>query len=365
MANEEKSMTAPKSATPKASTPKASTPKSAAPKASAPKTATPKASAPKASAPKASAPKSTAPKTATPKASAPKASAPKASAPKSTAPKTATPKATPKTAVPKPTAPKPAGQEANAQNIVNAQNVANVNENVESAKQAELSQKVGDGGASNVKKKRRNRIIIYIIIALLIIALAVGSYFLVTSLTNNDVPPMAEIELTDPEGSGSVEEGLTFQIPVTDYVWGEIIDRGIAVSNISEADILICFKIEIYDETKENLIEKIKASIPALEQSRDWTISKTVQEVVNGKTVTSVYYYFNDLIKGNTEMDLFTEYVVNADAQTQGEYANDTVSPVVTVQYINATKDSLNSAEGDCWIQAPREWRDVVNSKIK
>ena len=306
-----------------------------------------------------------APKTpASPKApSASKASTSKSATPKAPSPKApSAPKApaTPKTPDAKGAAAGAAVNTANATNAPNAPKAPNApqqNVSVESAKEAEL-QKVAEGASPVAPQKKKNakKLIFLLVLLVLVAAIAVTAALVIPNLLNNEQEP--DLQLTNPDATGSTEVGeLDFVRPVTDYTMGDTIDRGIGIQNTSDVDILVCFKLEIYDEQNGTTPISMDAT-PTVD--RFWRQSNVVETLEDGTQINSVYYYYTNVVESNSAvLPLFSEYIVNADSSTSNSYANGTVYPRVTVQYTVASNEGLDGATEECWQESnlPSGWR--------
>lgn len=233
------------------------------------------------------------------------------------------------------------------------------NISVESAKEAEL-QKVAEGQTPTQPNKKKNakKLIFLLLLLLLIAAIAVAAVLVIPNLLNTEKEP--ELQLTNPGSQGAVEQ-LDFTTPVTEYIWGTPIERGIAVQNTGESDILLCFKLEIYDDANGTIPAFITAT-PSL-RSGLWTTHIVTETLDDGTTINSVYYYYNSVLASGTTnvLLLFDNYVVTAEDDVANDYAERTVYSRVTVQYTNATEESLNGATADCWQDCPEDWRSRLN----
>ena len=289
---------------------------------------------------------------------APSAKMPKAPAGTSKSP------ATPKATAPKTTAPK-ASATNGASKPANAPSAPKSNLNAESAKQAELQSKVGTAPTVAPAKKRNAKKLVFLLVLVVVIAgIAVAGALIIPNLIRGE-QAVIEIELTDPGATGGIEnEELEFKEPVENYIWGDPIDRGIAVKNSGNSGILICFKLEIY-ENEGDLVPLDMDATPTFstESTRLWT-SKTIEETLDGKSVQTVYYYYNAVLDTANTLVLFEEYKVTADSVISGQYAEKTVSSRVTVQFIGASEENLEAAGSDCWQQCPTEWKSAISSLL-
>ncbi len=301
---------------------------------------------------------------------------PSKSAPKSTAAKNATKSTTPKTSAPKTTAPKVATPVTpkNAPNIVNSGVTSNGvtpkaptpqgNVSAESAKEAELQSKVAEGAQTNTKKKKGVKKLIFLLLLLILIAgIAVTAVLVIPNLLKEQTP-MPELELTNPGEEGIVQD-LNFEEPVDDYIWGETIPRGIAVKNTGEAGILLCFKLEIYANETDDVPLDIVATPGSADEVQIWT-KKTVTEVLGDKPINTVYYYYNYVLDSNSPpLILFENYTIDAEDEIANQFGKgDEVSSRVTVQYIDATIESLNSTPNECWQQADSAWKARIRELL-
>ena len=293
---------------------------------------------------------------------APSAKMPKAPAGTSKSP------ATPKATAPKTTAPK-ASATNGASKPANAPSAPKSNLNAEYAKQAELQSKVGTAPTVAPAKKRNAKKLVFLLVLVVVIAgIAVAGALIIPNLIRGE-QAVIEIELTDPGATGGIEnEELEFREPVKNYIWGDSIDRGIAVKNSGNSGILICFKLEIY-ENEGDLVPLDMDATPTFstESTRLWTITKEdnpVEETLDGKTIYSIYYYYNAVVDASETLTLFEEYKVTAESAIASQYANETVSSRVTVQFIGASEENLEASGADCWQQCPTEWKSVISSLI-
>ena len=289
---------------------------------------------------------------------APSAKMPKAPAGTSTTP------AAPKATAPKTTAPK-ASATNGASKPANAPSAPKSNLNAESAKQAELQSKVGTAPTVAPAKKRNAKKLVFLLVLVVVIAgIAVAGALIIPNLIRGE-QAVIEIELTDPGATGGIEnDELEFKERVENYIWGDPIDRGIAVKNSGNSGILICFKLEIY-ENEGDLVPLDMDATPTFstESTRLWT-SKTIEETLDGKSVQTVYYYYNAILDTANTLVLFEEYKVTADSVISGQYAEKTVSSRVTVQFIGASEENLEAAGSDCWQQCPTEWKSAISSLL-
>ena len=297
---------------------------------------------------------------------APSAKMPKAPAGTSTTP------AAPKATAPKTTAPK-ASATNGASKPANAPSAPKSNLNAESAKQAELQSKVGTAPTVAPAKKRNAKKLVFLLVLVVVIAgIAVAGALIIPNLIRGE-QAVIEIELTDPGATGGIEnEELEFREPVKNYIWGDPIDRGIAVKNSGNSGILICFKLEIYENEGDlvpldmNAIPHfviVKNGIVVEDNTRLWT-SKTIEETLDGKSVQTIYYYYNAVVDDSETLTLFEEYEVTAESAIASQYANEPVSSRVTVQFIGASEENLEASGAECWQQCPTEWKSVISSLL-
>ena len=289
---------------------------------------------------------------------APSAKMPKAPAGTSTTP------AAPKATAPKTTAPK-ASATNGASKPANAPSAPKSNLNAESAKQAELQSKVGTAPTVAPAKKRNAKKLVFLLVLVVVIAgIAVAGALIIPNLIRGE-QAVIEIELTDPGATGGIEnEELEFREPVENYIWGDPIDRGIAVKNSGNSGILICYKLEIY-ENEGDLVPLDMDATPlfSTENGRMWTI-KAIEETLDGKSVQTIYYYYNAVVDDSETLTLFEEYEVTAESAIASQYANEPVSSRVTVQFIGASEENLEASGAECWQQCPTEWKSVISSLL-
>jgi len=400
-----KTASAPKApATARATTAKApATPKTAS--ATKAKTATTaKASAPKATAPKTATPKATAPKTATPKATAPKTATPKATTtePK-VAPKPASasaPATTPVQPKVKPSVKKTPTQATASMNKEEAlqsmsshgsfteadkkllENHYQSNANIAKAKKKVKKPKIyqenaGLKGAKNVAgsnffgnsaskiqgakarakassnkgfkkpKKKRNSILSIIIVAVIFVALAVGTYFVVSNM-NQDTGHITATDINIEQQIDSTQE--IFSTPVTNYSFGDTIDRGLKLSNSADKiGVYVAFKMEVKEVVGNQRLEiDINANPNLAGGINNWTTA-----TLNDGTV---YYYYNGILEADESRALFSSYTLLTDSLNTAVMSGRTVEVTVT---INVLQEGASFSSADTmWQQAPSTWKN-------
>jgi len=245
-------------------------------------------------------------------------------------------------------------------------NAQNANISAEQAKQAEIQSAMqGAKGGKDPKKKRTVRKLLFLLILLLLIsAIAVTATVVIPMVLNNG--SNKEITVNIDEGM-AYDDGIIYKFSdeVKDYNMGDKIERGLTVRNNGAGNVFVCFKIEIYEKDQEDTSFPINMTATPTTNDSIWSVGSINEEINNtGKTATTKYYYLNNVLQkksGTTNTaTLFREYVVEAGTDITNQYANKSVTVKVTIKFVNADVNSLNSQTDACWNSAPETWKGIM-----